>query len=304
MVKIKNFDPDNKKTYFFVDNCGMLLEQSEWDSHGKGFGDSIEKSTIASIAYDTDFFLDPVYSCYDVYYENNKKILKSWRHPSYREKNIDTQSRDHIKYTAVLYSYLNRKDKIKELYKGLKWKISEKYKMSPTTWLLIRALGGNLLCEFLYYIIYIPMFFLLALWSSLMFILAGIGNKKDITYDEYLKGKKANKFQKKVLSLALPVYAVQYTAFVLFAMRNSIGKYLLKKICLMMAPKNNLLLNLLLGRKVDFSDIIKYEPKTSWIWSARLFDTNRNIKTIKNSDWIKKNTLDRDILIRLYEKIN
>ena len=90
----------------------------------------------------------------------------------------------------------------------------------------------------------------------------------------------------------------------LYATPDSLGKWLLKKICLWGIDKENFLLRIMYGGKVSAEDVYNYKSMSSWRWSTYLNELNdRDLYIITDPKELEANVLDVDLLRKMYEKL-
>lgn len=291
-------DINNRNTYYFVDEYGLMLVQN--GDNGKG--DCIGRTLYSYITYNHEPFIVAVKNCFIVKYDkNNKMYFQGYRHPSYIINDYNDMSRDHILNTLILMK-LADESFLKELSEKLKWKISDRHTFTPDLWLWMKGIAGNKFAMFLYYLINIPMIFFSIIWNKIVYKWAGV--TKEVPQDDFIitpNNQKSEKI-KKCGKLVLPMYTIAQLSFMLYVAPKSIGKWLLKKICLFGVDKQNFLLRIMFGGKVNENDIYTYKPMTGWRWSGYLNNLNdRDMRIITNPELTVSNVLDFDLLRKIYE---
>jgi len=299
------FNENNKKTYYFVDEHDlMLVQNASWNPDGdNGKGDCIGRTLYSYLAYEYEPFVLGAIMCFRIKYNKKEGIyLQGYRHPSYYNIEYNNMSRDHVLNALILMKISDNDLFFKTLSKYLKWKISDKFNFTLELWLWMKGIAGNKLAMFLYYLIDIPMILFSIIWNKIIYKIGGFG--KELSQDEFVSTPKDQLPGKtgKYGSLVFPIYSIAQKAFMMYASPNSIGKWLLKKICLWGVDEQNFLLKIMFGGKVDEKDVYSYKPMTGWRWSTYLNGlNNRDLQIIKNSDLLRANVLDVDLLKKMYK---
>jgi hypothetical protein len=300
---------DIKTTYNFVDENGMMMTQnSSWNPEGDhGKGDSIGRTVDAFFAYEDDCFVKGVMDCYYVHYDSEGLYMQGYRHPSLTGdlSLYNTMSRDHIVNTLILYKEVELHYKLDEMSHYLRWKISDRYSFTIDLWLWMKGICGNTLAMTAYYLLQVPMMAVSALWNRLVFLWYRL--PREVPQKDYILHKMEDipTRVKKGRKLLYPVYTLYQVAFMLYVSNDSLGKLLLKRICLSMVDKENYLLRLMFGGKVTKEQVDSYQPMNGWRWSTYLSDLNdRDQHFITDPDSLKYNALDKDLLIKMFNIIN
>jgi hypothetical protein len=296
----------NYKDGQWVDEFGLMLGQNpSWNPNGDfGKGDCIGRTLDAYFAYDYEPFVNAVKNCYEIKYDKKGMYVQGYRHPSYKGDEYNDLSRDHILNTLILMKESNNHVFLKFLSENLRWKISDRYKFTIDLWLWMKGIAGNKWAMFAYYLIAVPMMFLTTLLNLLIFKLGGFG--KEVHQDKFIAVSK-EKLSKKQLflrGLKFPIYTLFQLAFMMYVSPDSLGKRLIKKICLWQIDEQNFLLRLMFGGTVKSEDIYSYKSMRGWRWSTYLNDLNdRDLYVITDPKQLKANVLDVDLLIKMYKKI-
>jgi len=294
-------DINNKKTYYFVDEYGMFVTQST-KTNPFARGDSIQDTLNAYIAYDYKPFVDAVKKCFVEKKDRSGDYIEGYRHPFYFDLLTNSMSRDHIINTLVLMKLSGEDKYLKLLSKKLRWKISDKYSHTLDSWLWMKGIAGNKLFMFIYYLIDIPFLFLSVLWSKFFYLIGGFKKEMEQEEFDYKKHKIKSKWKLFCKSMLYPIYAFHIKAITMYASPNSIGKWIIEKICLFYIDKKNYLIRLLLGdKKIKEEDILSYKPMYDNRWTSYLNELNdRHLLLIKNQEHIESNVLDVDLLRKIY----
>ena len=297
-------DIKNKKTYYFVDDYGLMLVQNpSWQPHGdQGMGDCIGRTLDAYIAYGYKPFVDAVKSCFVVRSDSKGVYIQGYRHPTKIDAKYNDMSRDHVLNALILMKLAGAETFLKLLAYALRWRISDRHSFTPDLWILMKGLAGNKFLMFIYFLIDIPMFFFSVLWNKILYLWAGVS--REVPQAEFIKTlylKKNNKV-KKCLNLALPMYVIEHKAKLLYVLPDSPGKWLEKKIGLLGTFKENYLLKIMFGGRVSKEKVYSYRPMSGWRWSTYLNELNdRDCYIVTKPELLQANVLDVDLLRKMHE---
>ncbi len=297
----------NKKTGQHVDEYGMMMgENPSWNPNGDaGMGDSIGTTLDAYLAYDYEPFVDAVKCCYDVKHDENGLLyIQGYRHPSLKYDEYNTLSRDHILNTLILMKVSNNKKFLMTLSNNLRWKISDKYCFTIDLWLWMKGITGNRFYMFLYYLIDLPIMFFSIIWNKIINCLGGFG--KESPQDEFIivSNDKISKKKQYLRGLRYPLYTIAQKSFMMYVSSNSLGKWLMKKICLWGVDEQNFLLRVMFGGKITSVEVYGYKAMNGWRWTTHLNELNdRELYVITDSKRLESNVLDVDLLRKMYEKL-
>ena len=294
----------NKKTYYLVDDEGFMQNAHEAENPDilKAHGDAIGHNADAFFAYDYTPFIDVIKQCYVFKYKKGKKYLQGYRSPHHVRANDMTMSRDHILNTLILMKFVNDPF-LNVMSENLKWKISDKYSFTIGLWLWMKGITGNKFFMFLFYLIDIPVILFSILWNKVIYKIGGFG--KELPQDKFvlIPENEISAKQRKLRKIVYPMYALNIKAFQLYVSPNSLGKRILKKICLMGIDEQNFLLRIMFGGKVKKEDVYSYKSMYGGRWSTYLNNLNdRFLKIIDNPEYIEENVVDVDILIKMFRK--
>jgi len=296
----------NKKTGQHIDEYGMMMgENPDWNPNGDaGMGDSIGTTLDAYLAYDHEPFARAVRNCFEFKCDNKGHYIQGYRHPSLKKIEYNDLSRDHILNSLILMKVSNNGVFLKYLSKYLRWKISDRYSFTIDLWLWMKGISGNRFAMFAYYLVIIPVMFFSMLLNKIIYLLAGIG--KEVPQDEYVQAdrSKFSKFKLYLIGLIYPMYTLAQTSFMMYVTPNSLGKWLLKKICLWGVDEQNFLLRIMFGGKISAEEVYGYKAMNGWRWSTYLNELNdRDLYVITDPKRLESNVLDVDLLRKMYEKL-
>ena len=296
-------------TQHFVDEYGMMIgQQISWFHDGTfSIGDSIESTCDSYVAYDDKSFIDAIKKCFVYKTESGKTYIQAYRHPSYINKKdyYNDMSRDHIIYALCAFKYAGDTEFLKELSSKLRWKISEKFHMTPDLWLFLKGIAGNWFAMTGFYLL-----------SSLIIPLYNLYNKIiDFTFnygpdepqDTFIKTEREQRsnLENFIVDAKYPTYAFKQHNMMIYVANKSIGRFILRFICRPLVDKGNLLLCLFSGKKVKKEDIYNYKAMVGYRWSTSLNRTCTRAEcfVIKDPKLREANCVDEDIIRTLYTKI-
>jgi hypothetical protein len=299
---------NNKKTFYLVDEYGGLMtNQHELQNPSKtnAHGDAIGHTLDAYMAYNYEPFVENVKKCFVEKTDAKGTYIQAYRSQYHIDENVNTMSRDHVLATTVLMKLANETDFLKKLSKGLRWKISDKYSFTIDSWLWLKGISGNKLYMFLFYLIDIPVTFVSILWNKIIYKLGEFG--KELPQDKYVMKPESEISEKikKYRKLVYPLYSINHKAFMMYSVPNSLGKWLMKKICLWIIDEQNFYLRVMFGDKVDEKDVYSYKSMYGGRWTTYLNDMNDRymLEIIKTPEYITENVVDVNLLMTMYEKI-
>lgn len=308
------FNLNNKNTYWFVDKTygyDFMVNQDQFNNPNKpqAYGDAIGTNFEAYMVYNHKPFIDAVKACFvEKIDKKGKKYLQGYRHPSCFNLEYNTMSRDHILYALIFMKIAGETEFLKKMSKMIRWKISDKYSFTIESWLYMKGIGDNKLYNrlmmFFYYLIETPMSLFYLIWNFAIKKLGGF--KKEVNQNDFvlIPNEQISKRKLKYRKLIYPIYALYEKGFTLYVSKNSLGKWIIKKISLFTTDKENYLLRILFGGKVSESKIYSYKPMYGGRWSTSLSELNdRYLAIITEPKLIEENNLDKDLLISMYKKI-
>ena len=291
----------------WVDKYGLMLGQNRpWDPNGdRGMGDCIGTTVDAYFAYKYDGFIDGIKKCY----VDRGDHIEGYRHPSLRDVEPNTMSRDHIVYTLLVMKYAKEDEFLSKLANGLKWRISDKYSFTPDLWLYMKGIAGNRLALSAYYMISIPWTMISISLNKVIYKVCGID--KEVTQKMWeanrsviqKKVKGLAKWKQKLLKAKYPMYTIYQQAFMLKVLPNTFANRILRKILLWGTDRQNLLTRVVLGDRVNSRAIYGYKAMMGGRWTTYLNELNdRDVYVIPDNELPKNNVLDVDLLRGMYER--
>jgi hypothetical protein len=298
----------NTKDYHFIRNNMMLGHSYIWDnSGGCGEGDALWRTGWAYITYGDKCFKDGILSCFTDEVDNKgKKYIQAHRYPNYGEEDV---SRDQITGALCGLKVNGDIDDLKRIIKGLKWRISKKFQLTPDTWMWMQALKGSLFWSIMF--CFIDMIFV-APWSVLydkfLYKWAGL---IQVSPEEKVGeiNVETNKKKKFATDVHYPMYARHLFAWQLHTVRNNPFKWVCQKCLLIGLHDSNILMKLLAGKKVKLSDVYHYKAMTGFPWqniffkynysACEIIELHKGYKELYNNS---ANVLDNDVLWYMYEK--
>ena len=169
----------------------------------------------------------------------------------------------------------------------------------------MKGIAGNHFAMFLYYLIAIPVAFLSVLWNKVIYALGGF--EKEVNQDVYVFKNESQLSKRKLFfrKLIYPIYAICQSGFMLYSSNDCIGKSILKKIFLWNIDKQNFLLRIMFGGKVNEDEVYNYKSMSGGRFTLYLNDLNDRswIGLIKDPNMLKANVVDVDLLRKMYVKI-
>jgi len=284
-VRIMTYDPENKDTYFYVDDWNMVMVNEGTLS----WRDSIGRTFDGYVAWGDLRFIDGVRECF---------IWKDGfrRHPDFPYCN--DMSRDHISYALILFAYVKQGFDFFKLSRHLKWRISKKHTMRGL-WLWIKGFYHPA-WRFLFYVAKIFEMLGMLIWNRSLRIIARV--KPERTQEEWDPETVHNRTKIQIWAgkKVFPAYALHNFAWQLHVLPDCFGKWLLKKIGLLMTGRTNYVVRHLFGDNpcndiITYWDIMKYKSMTGGRWTTTLDELNDRWVEIREDSGV--NDLDVDYLI-------
>jgi hypothetical protein len=303
----KEYNPNN---YNYVQKNMMVDHNYIWDTseeNSKENGDALWRTGWAYIAYGDKCLRKGILSCFtNEIDKKGKPYIQAYRYPNFKSENV---SRDQIISALCGLKINNDIEDMKRIIKGLRWKISKKFQLTPDTWMWMQALKGSLFWSIMF--CFIDMIFV-APWSVLYdkFLYKWTGLTQ-VSPEEKVGdiNVEANKKQKFAMNVHYPMYARHLFAWQLYTTRNNPFKWICKKCLLIGLHESNFLMKLLAGKKIKLSDVYHYKPMTGFPWQEMYFKHIYSACEIialhseyKKMYENKANVLDSDILWYMYEK--
>ena len=309
------FDPNNKTSHYFVDEHNIVLSQNpSWKPNGDfGEGDCIGRTLDGLFAWESDKnfiawggkekFTEAVKSCFVLKTDKRgKQYMEGYRHPHRVGVEYNDMSRDHTLYGLVFMKYIDS-DFLKVMVDNLRWRISNKFTFTPTSWLFMKALTDNMPVRTLFYLITIPIMIMFVLWNKFIYKMGGFSEESH--QDNWVLVENNNRSEKilKWRKLLYPIYAMRQKAIQLYILPDSYIKKVMQKIMLWGTPKHNYEMKILLGGHVCRKDVYNYKPMKGGRFSTVLNEINdREVVIITDPELLAANVLDVDKLRTLYEK--
>ena len=290
-------DKNSTEYYHLVDpQTGMMLNKSDTDL---GRHDSIERTLHAYLAYNDSSFIEALVGCIKI--DNNK--LQWYRYPTYYSNRVGI-SRDHLIYLLCAFKYAKRNENIKFLVNNTDWKLSEFASLTPLLWLWMKGLVNKNYLILFYPIMIIELLFGL-LWDKVLRLL--ILDKGEYSQEDWDKSLKGPRKFKELSNVLFHTFIVKFVVFQIDVLPKSFGKWLTKQVLKLFVPRNNYLLQIMLGsRKAPtLEDIETYKPMSGDRWAQELNPlTNRLNTYILDKEEIGANELDKDLIRSMYNRLN
>jgi len=278
------YDPENKETYFYVDEWNMVLLR----------GDPL--SWMNSIAWNFDAFrawgdwrfIEGVRDCF--IQKNGLIKFKFQRHPAHKTNDM---SRDHVSYALILFAYTHQWVDFFKLAGKLEWRISEKHTMRGL-WLWVKGFQHPI-WRFLFYVAKVFEMSAMLIWNRSLRVIARV--KPERTQEEWDSETVHNRTKIQIWAgkKVFPAYALHNFAWQLNVLPDCFGKWLLKKIGLLMAGRTNYVIRHLFGGKINMEDAIKYKSMTGGRWTTELSELTDRWVEIREDSGV--NDLDVDYMI-------
>lgn len=316
-----NFNWEATDTYSFVDqiNKMMLSQNPSWNpTGGNGKGDAIGRSKDSYFAYKEPRFVDGVKNCWLKVDKGSKYYYKGHRYPTpeYFEKDM---SRDHTSNTFVLMKLAGEDEWLKEITTHNRWVITDKHTNSkgkeigkhsytPALWGFAKSFAGKWWGAPLFYFMSFFKLILYHFQNGLVYLMGWFS--RELKQEDYNAQNMALQHQSKWRNfwgkIDYPIYALQLFAWQLFVMKKNPMKRLLQYMSYLLIPRYNYVLKLLFDvGKVTKEDVLEYKPMKGGRWTTPLNELNdRDVGIIDNEDYLKANTLDKDLLIALWNHMH
>jgi len=283
--------------YYYDSDKQMVLVNNfkEW-INGHGEGDALWRTSIAYITTSDKKYYNGIVKSFKLVPKFRKNgYLYDYHYQAVRCNpyiGIDDVSRDQV-ILAWSSLYLNGDSvKLEELINHTKYRLSERYLMTPTMWLWSRGLTGN---KFLGFIGQIALFIELSFSVLLNKIIKTLVSYEELHPDEIEKimshpdpnepwheyGERMRdeflntKWKKWLWKINFPGYGAHLAAWMNYTSPNNFIKKINSALIWWDASKYNLLLKLLTGGKVIDEEIEQFKSKEEWIWSGRFDKANR-----------------------------
>lgn len=291
------YNPETNTTYWYVDQkWNMILTQSVTEIPDEGKYDGIEKALHAYICYGDNRFIDGIESCWE--WQNGKFIGKRYPDFPFNDAGI---SRDHTIHSFVAWKLAGQSNNsLLSKAKSLPLQLGDSLGMlqTPSLWLWLRLISRKKI-GYLWYLWKLLSSTLALLQNKLVSLIIGF-DLKEVPQDKFIKGK-----QSKIDKLLFPTYALKLVAFQLYVLPDSLVKSIIQKIYLWNTPSENTLLKVMFGSNISQEQIDNYKPMYGDRWSDELQPERTRgdiLEVIINEEHISANTLDKDLLIFIYNK--
>jgi len=315
------FDWNATDTQWFVDqeNKMMLGQNHSWNPNGSnGKGDAIGRSRDAYYAYKEPRFIEGVKNCWTKIQKGNKYYYKGHRYPTPEFLDKD-MSRDHTSNTFVLMKLAGEEEWLKEVCKHNRWVITDKHINSkgkelgrhcytPALWGFAKSFAGKWWGAPLFYFMSFLELILYHFQNGLVYLLGWFS--RELYPEDYnaqtMSLQKQSKWRQKIAKISYPIFALQLFGWQLFVMKKSPMKRLLQYMSYLLIPRYNYMLRLLFNvGKVTKEQVLNYKPMKSGRWTTPLNELNdRGVSIITDEVLLKANTLDKDLLIALWNHRN
>lgn len=249
---------DNGKTYYYFEN-GMMRDRTADNA------DNLWRTSLAFIAYGHPALKEGMLRCTKWAGPDQVQFYRSVE----QEKN--DVSRDQI--TMFLAAMKFHGQDVKKYVKAIKYKISDKYKLTPDMKLWMKALAGNRFAKRMFYLVEWPVVKAYQVWN------------------------KSNLFKRK-----FPAYALHLLAWQLYVLEGHSGiKGNLQSMVVSMADDENYLIRLMMDFPVTEDQIKSVEPHTDFIWQRYRNDTKAFLRPMTPEE-AEYNALDVDVLKAVWER--
>jgi len=326
----------NTDTYFDMEGKMMLEQNESWNIDGdNGRGDALWRTGLAYISYGEEIIKQGIMSCYRPFEMINKKGKKIYQasrcSARYREDDV---SRDQTIISLAALKVNGNDCELEELVSHLPFRLSRRFIMGPTMWCWLKAITGSKKYNTIFAMLEIIEFVISIAMSKVIRLILktnkvhsqeedltiddskgfwyfnqknkwiwleekGVNNGRKM-YGEYKKKLYDNKFYKFLDNIIYPDYALHLTGWMVYTMRDGFWKKILQKLLLWAADKNNLLIKLQSGKKIEYSEIENIKTTRGYKWSRRLDGTNYTYEL--SGDDVLYNNINKDVLIALHEK--
>ena len=319
-----NFDWNATDTYWFVDqiNKMMLVVNRPWNPDGEnGKGDAVGRGKDSYFAYNDLRFIEDVKNCW-VKIERKgwfkrflfgKYYYKGHRYPTpeYLEKDF---SRDHTSETFVLMKLAGEDEWAKEVGSHIRWVIAKKHvtskgktythRFGPGLWGFVKSMAGKWWGAPLFYISSFIELILYNFQNGLAYLMGWFS--RELLPEDYnsstMSRQKQSKWRQTWSKVAYPIYALNLFAWQLFVMKDNPIKRLMQYMSYLLIPRYNYMLRLTFNvGKVTKEDVLNYKPMKGGRWTTPLNELNdRSVTIITEKNYLKSNTLDKDMLIAMW----
>uniref|UniRef100_UPI0040564B36 hypothetical protein n=1 Tax=Candidatus Electrothrix sp. TaxID=2170559 RepID=UPI0040564B36 len=323
-----NYNPTAQTTHCFVDieNKMMLVQNHSWNPNGKnGKGDGIGRAKDAYFCYGDPQFIEGVKNCWkkiecDPDYEDCSKWKYYWKGhryptPEYFAKDF---SRDHTSNTFVLMKLAGEDEWIKDVAENIKYTIRKKHvtssgkvrthRFTPALWGFVKSFAGKWWGKPLFYGVSFFEIIGYNIQNGFVYLIGWFS--RELHPEDYnakrMAIQKQGKWKQFWRKKAYPIYALNLFGWQLFVMNDNFIKRLLQYMSYLLIPRYNHFLMLLFNvGKVTKEQVLEYKSMKGGRWTTPLNELNdRDVFIINKEEWLKENTLDRDLLISMWNYRN
>lgn len=281
-----------------VDDYGLMLRKPMSWEPTNGEADSLFRTSQAFVAYGNKEILDSILDHCVI--NDGERLI---RHPDHK---LNDNSRDQ----TIMFMYalkFNEKQKVlNQIVDKLKYKLSDRFNMTPTMWLWLRALKGNKLANIGYQLIELLSLFPSLLVTWMFRRLSGFNKEypQDNVPALFMDSDVNSKFFYKAYdSLEYPSYATHLGSMMIFSVKRiPILTWTLNKLFICDAEKSNYYIRLLNNDETAITDYRESGFKSMWgvRWSSKL--DGRSTEFIIDNYEKKYNALDVDLMEVLITK--
>ena len=293
----------NKKLDCFYNNGMLYRRNPSWSQDAdNGRYDALWRTSLGYIAYKDDDLYSSIMLCYKPTQKGNSLYYQPMREKG--GYGIENCSRDQVIMSLTALN-INNPYWCDNIASALRFRISKRSFMTPDMWLWVKYLAGSKLSAYLYCLINIPILLISASWNFLARRLLGFRDVQQKYYDSGIQLQKRNnfnKFQKILYKTITPPFSYHLTSWMVYCLPDIKLKKALNWILRKGIEKDNLLLQMLNGKKITKKQIDNYQPMIgTFRWQTRLDgSSSMYIKIPDKQERVKANCLDKDILITIY----
>jgi len=300
-----SYDRENKNTFYYMDEFGLVLKQPLWEGDNCGKGDCLSRTGVyAYKAWGDIKFVNSIEThCMQV--KKDKKGKYYWqllRHPLWTENDM---SRDHVVGCLLALKFTNKNCEIEYLSEKIRWRISDKYTFTIDTWAWMKILAGKWWWSPVFYIAEYPVMFFNMLWNKFWLWYGDFSPEvHPRNWNVHYVDKYATRKQLKIREWLYPTYALEGLAWMLYVLKPNIFMRGLQWIIRKIVSRYNFLIKLLANdTSVREIDVMQHHQMTGNRWTVTLNETcNRHVNHILKKEWIKANRLEEDILKAIWHE--
>ena len=300
------------------DTKDKMMYENGWNWSQKvngrniGAGDALWRTGLAYITWSDPEMKEGILKCFRKINEEDSYYYQGMR-ASFGHGEEDV-SRDQIEMALVSLKFNGDYKGLKEIASHLKYKLSEKFNMTPDYYCWVKSLSNTKYPKFwsnLFFISQLLTFPFIVIINKIIDKLLKFKSQPNNEYSSlYTKELTKNwgKEEKILDGMYFPGYAQHLLSWQIYSSpvsKNNILRKLLSKWALFLVEKENYLLRMLLGDKtVTKEEIDSYEPREGFRWEMVLNGSSSRYYGEENEEWRKKwlkyNQMDKDILIKIY----